>query len=296
MKRTLVTGGTGFIGQHLVGKLLEDGEKPLVVIRPDSDTTVFERFSKHVDFWTFDGSHMSLENCFKKWDVEIVFHLATCFVINHEAEHIDNLVDSNITFGLKLVEAMTKSGVKKFVNVATNWQYYHSENYRPLNLYAATKQAFEDILTFYSNAKNLRVASVILFDTYGDNDQRAKLLPLLLSKKIGHAPIELSPGEQLMDLTHVDQVVDALLKAGERLGGNGEQFKRYIAASGEAKSLRETVESLCESYGLQPILLWGAAEYREREIFDIRLYEKFENLLEQKDKENESFEQSRRNN
>lgn len=282
MKRTLVTGGTGFIGQHLVGKLVQNGKKPIVVIRPGSDTTVFNQFAGDVDFWIFDGSHRSLENCFAEWEVEIVFHLATCFVVDHEAEHIDNLVDSNITFGLKLLESMTKSGVKKFVNVATNWQYYQSESYRPLNLYASTKQAFEDILTYYSDAKKLRVASVILFDTYGNNDQRTKLIPLLLTEKIGQTPIELSPGEQLMDLTHVDQVVDALLKAGERLEGNGERFQRYIAASGEAKSLRETVENFCESYGLQPILSWGAAEYREREVFEIRIYEKFENLLKPK--------------
>ena len=256
MKHTLVTGGTGFIGQHLVRRLLEAGQKPLVIIRPDSDTTVFQRFSEHIDFWTFDGSHLSLDNCFKKWNVELVFHLATCFVANHEPEDIENLVDSNITFGLKLAEAMTVNGVKKFVNVATNWQYYHSETYRPLNLYASTKQAFEDILTYYSDTKKLRVASVILFDTYGSNDQRAKLLPLLLSKKIGHAPIALSPGQQVMDLTHVQHVVDALLKAGERLDEPGESFQRYIAANGKARSLKETVESFCESHGLQPTLSW----------------------------------------
>jgi nucleoside-diphosphate-sugar epimerase len=280
MKRTLVTGGTGFIGQNLVERLIKDGEKPVVIRRPASDHSILQHLAGNFDYWTYDGSYQSLEACFSKWDFETVYHLAAHSVPNHKAEQVDDIIESNITFGVKLAEAMTASGVKKFINIATSWQYYHSTTYRPLNLYASTKMAFEDVLAYYADARGLQVASVILFDTYGSNDRRAKLWPLLLSKKNDCTPIELSPGEQLTDLTHVDHIVDALLKTGRLLDRSVENFKRYIAATGKPERLKDAVENFCKVNGLQPTLLWGAKEYRDREVFEINIYEQFDNLLD----------------
>ncbi|MDB4533098.1 NAD-dependent epimerase/dehydratase family protein [bacterium] len=279
MKRIVVSGGAGFVGQHLVRNLVQSGERPIVIVRPDSDTSALDALAENVDCWIYDGTYHSLQECFTKWDIGTVYHLATRFLADHQPDDIDDLIESNITFGVKLADVMTKNGVGKFINASTSWQYYHSEEYRPLNLYAALKRAFEDTLAYYSDAKNLRVANVILFDNYGENDQRPKLIPLLLSKKLGDTTVELSPGQQLMDIVHVDQVAGALLTASRRLDQGGEKFRRYIAASGRPQHLREVVKGFCELHGIQPDLNWGAKDYREREVFEIMIYERFENLL-----------------
>ena len=69
-------------------------------------------------------------------------------------------MSSNITFGTQLVEAMVANGCYQFVNTGTSWQHYENDEYNPVNLYAATKQAFEDILRYYVETSALRVITL----------------------------------------------------------------------------------------------------------------------------------------
>ena len=283
MKHALVTGGTGFIGQHLVRKLVAGGFKTTALVRPSSDISSLLGLGRDVQIVELNQSFESIKRCFNENSFDAVFHLATHFAAEHDPAQIDELVNSNITFGMKVAEAAASNKVENFINVGTNWQYYHSASYRPLNLYASLKQAFEDILLYYSDAKGLKVANVILFDTYGDNDNRQKLIPLLLANKLGDKPIKLSPGEQLMDLTHVDKVVSTLLLANEKLTNGSERFIRFIVSAAKAKKLRDVVSDFCEEHQLSANIQWGARDYREREVFDILIYDRFENLASQVD-------------
>ena len=74
---------------------------------------------------------------------------------------------------------MINAGCYRMVNTGTSWQHYENSDHRPSNLYAATKQAFEEILNFYATAYPLRVCSLHLSDTYGPNDIRPKLFGFL---------------------------------------------------------------------------------------------------------------------
>lgn len=279
MKNILVSGGTGFIGQNLVQKLVDNGQHVTVIVRPNSDISLLGDLRKKIELAVYDGTYSSLDNCFRKKHFECIFHLATCFIAKHEPRDIDEMIESNISFGVKLAEAATRNGVKKFINTASNWQFYHSEDYRPLNLYAAMKQAFEDTLVYYADTQQLRVASVILFDTYSENDSRKKLIPLLLRQKSGESPVKLSAGEQVMDLTHVNEIAEALLRAQGLLVPSAPPYQRYIASSGRALPLKQVIQQLCKDHKLTPEIDWGSVPYREREVFEVKIYKKFANLL-----------------
>ena len=82
-----------------------------------------------------------------------------------------------------------------------------------MSLYAATKQALAVIVEYYVRVRGLDATTVTLFDTYGPGDVRPKLVPLLLRAARDGAPVDMSDGGQLIDLTYVDDVVAGLARS-----------------------------------------------------------------------------------
>ena len=151
-KRALITGASGFIASHLAKKMAANGWEIRLLIRPSSEL-IPQLQSMHSYF--YDGSLASIDLCLNDFKPDIVFHLASLFISEHQANDLSPLVDSNILLGAQLLESMAEHGVNKLVNAGTSWQHFNSDLYRPVNLYAATKQAFEAILQYFVDAKDI---------------------------------------------------------------------------------------------------------------------------------------------
>ena len=261
-RRALVTGGTGFIGSRLVQALLaEDWEVHLLVracTRKDPET---------VQTHLYQGETSDVLQAMQRVQPEVVFHLASLFLAQHTPEQILPLLQSNILLGTQLLEAMRIAGVHSLINTGTCWQYFERDTYSPVNLYAATKQAFEDILAYYVEAAGVKAITLSLFDTYGRGDTRKKLLPLLLDSLQNDTILEMSPGDQTLDLLHVDDLCAAYLQAAEllRLSPCG-SATTYAVSGGQRRKLREIVTLLEQAAGRPLRIAWGAKPYREREV------------------------------
>ncbi|GAH74036.1 unnamed protein product, partial [marine sediment metagenome] len=204
----LVTGATGFVGSHLVRRLIKDGWEAHIITRSSSSLAQLEDVCNKIIVHRHDGTTNSMINIVKGVKPEIVFHLASLFLAQHTSEDIERLVQSNLLFGVQLAEAMTLQGVTKLVNTGTSWQHFQNEPYNPVCLYAATKQAFKDMLKFYVEASELKVITLKLFDTYGPDDPRPKLFTLLRKVADEQTELAMSPGEQLIDLVYIDDVIE----------------------------------------------------------------------------------------
>jgi nucleoside-diphosphate-sugar epimerase len=134
-------------------------------------------------------------------------------------------------------------------------------------LYAATKQAFEAVLEFYIDAHALRAITLKLFDTYGPGDPRPKLLSLLQKATATGAPLDLSPGEQLINPVYIDDVVEAFVLAGKRLlDGAPAGKEEYAVSSRHPLSVREFAAAYASASGRGLELRWCAQPYRAREV------------------------------
>jgi len=246
--RALLTGATGFVGQNLVRHLRQQGWEVETIGRQDSPADMDSKMSQ-----------------FKP---DLVIHLATLFIAEHKPTDIPNLIQSNMTFGTQVVDSMVRNGVLNFINTGTLWQYYEGDRFTPSSLYSATKSAFEDVLRFFSSSSGLRVINLMLSDTYGPKDPRGKLLSKLISMAGTSESLQLSPGEQMIDWTFIEDIVKGFEVAAKRLVGKQEssKFVHYTLTSGEAVSLKDTVK-ICESVlGKKINVEFGAKPYRKREI------------------------------
>ena len=266
-RSALVTGATGFIGTHLVSRLVEKGWRVNIITRNKSilpDSSVFEKIENN----TYDGTIESIHKSLVHSKPDIIFHLASKFKAEHVTNDVQELIASNILFGTQLLEAMRISqSNKKIINTGTSWQHFNNQEYDPLCLYAATKQSFETILEFYCNAYNFEVITLKLCDTYGPADYRKKLVPLLVNGERDNEILKLSGGEQFIDLVYITDVIDAYMIAVELLMSDDKKMnEKYDLSSGAPIKVRQLVEVYSKVINRTLSVEWGAIPYRKREM------------------------------
>lgn len=263
----VITGATGFVGSNLTRYLLERKIEVYIIVRPTSDITFLEKNDDNLNIFTYDQDIKKLISFFSEIQPDSVFHLASNIVAEHKSNQIDSLIQSNITFGLHLLEAMKETGVKKLVNTGTFWQHYNNDDYNPVCLYAATKQAFESLIEYYVQANGFKVVTLKLFDTYGENDKRPKLINLLNKFADEQTELNMSPGEQVLNLVHVNDVCHAFYSAQELLHNNKDSYHlKYCVANSKTHTLKEVIEIFELVSNKKVNVIWGGRPYRKREV------------------------------
>lgn len=263
--KVLVTGATGYIGGSLIWRLLKDGHTVIALARRSSNAEALNKGSDGIRTCFYDGSLQSLTEAMRVGEPDVVCHLASLFLLQHKPDDVDRLIASNILFPTQLLEAMDAANVRCIVNVGTSWQSYAGDGYNPVNLYAATKQAFEDLLEYYVQARDFHAVTMRFFDTYGPGDTRPKLFTLLRRTACEGTTLKMSPGRQLLDLVYIDDVVDALVIALERVG-NSEKGELFGVFSGRRIELKQLVQLYGEIVGRPISVEWGGLPYRPREV------------------------------
>jgi nucleoside-diphosphate-sugar epimerase len=266
--KMLITGATGFIGYHVAKYFLTAGDEVHLIVRPTSPKSKLLELPGKPNIHIHHGSTEELDKIFQVAVPDLVLHIAARAQYDHQLTDIEPLVSSNLLFGTQLLECAVRNATPHFINTGTFWQYQNSHHYNPTSLYAATKQAFQDILVYYIRACNLRVITLILFDTYGPDDPREKLFHFLRQSASSGKTLSMSEGEQLMDLVFIDDVVRAYDQAskliqepGFRL--NGEAFS---VCTHRRIRLRDVVRMYCETTGRTLQIKWGGRPYRPREV------------------------------
>lgn len=264
----LITGATGFIGSHLTRNLISQSWDVHILVRRSSDTNKLREYLEDESKIHFmDNSAKSIMDAVRSSKPTVVFHLASCFLAQHSYVDIPALIESNLLFGTQLVDAMTSCGCTRLVNTGTSWQHFQNSQYNPVCLYAATKQAFESILEYYREGAGLQTITLSLFDTYGPDDARPKLLNFLKHAAIEQTFLAMSPGEQMLDMVHIDDVVNAFFQAALHLLSKGCTIRgEYAVSSGTPIRLKDLATLFMKSTGRTVNIEWGGRSYRTREV------------------------------
>ena len=267
-KKILITGASGFVGFHVCKTYLAGGYHVHLLVRDSAQTSHLKLYCKDAVLHVCPQTSEGFVDLLTEIKPELVIHLASTFISEHSTSDIDSLISSNVEFGCRLVDAMAKCGVKNFINTGTSWQHFMDRDFLPVNLYAATKQAFESLLLFYADAVQMNIITLSLFDTYGPMDTRGKLISFLLDAAKSGEKISMTKGEQLLDIVHVSDVAEAFLLAGQKMIGNELRgMKKFGLSSGERITVKRLV-SIVEEAANRPINVnWGGRNYKRREVF-----------------------------
>lgn len=265
--KILVSGCTGFIGGHLVRRLEDEGHAVWAIIRGSSSKDKLP--GGNVQTYTITDDIQDLIAFMEKEKFEGVMHLASLFLAAHKPEDVKGLIESNVLFSTALLEAAVQARIPWFINTGTFWQHYESKEYSPVNLYAATKQAFEAIAAYYLETSPINFVTLKLSDTFGPGDTRPKIFNLWSKISKSGETLEMSPGEQQIDISYVGNVIDGFLRLVILLSGeeaDNIRGRSFALRSGERMTLKELAGVFEEVTGVKMNIDWGKKQYRSREV------------------------------
>lgn len=253
----VLTGATGFIGAHLLERLLAAGHT-VVPLHRRASTEGLRRHDRL--FWT---GVEDAEACFKQRRPDAVIHVATCYGVGVS---LTEMVASNVLLPLRLLELAAAQGCPLFVN--TDSFFSKPEfNYQHMRSYIQSKNEFMRWAVLAAEATPaIKVVNTRLEHVYGPGDGTHKFIPHVLAKLLANDTLALSPGGQLRDFVHLDDVVDAyltILKFGENLPPGPTEIQVGTGTVHSVRTLVELARSLCRSTSK---LDFGAQPYRNREI------------------------------
>lgn len=266
-KVALITGATGFLGRHLCVKLLEKDYRIVVLVRETSDISFFSKYSKQkVIVCQLDKDFNVIDEVVKNYKPLITFHLAAAFDKGYTNKEIVNLINTNILFGTILLNSLVKCNCKNFINIGTYWQNFKDETYNPFNLYAATKQSFQDIIKFYEEEYGLQCITLKLCDTYGEDDGREKIINLLKQAYQKDEELDMTKGEQYLSLTYIDDVVKGIILASDYVLNNEIYGKTFWIANKKTVKLFDLVKIIEDIVNKKLKINCGNIPYKKREI------------------------------
>jgi CDP-paratose synthetase len=216
MKKILITGATGFIGNNLLNYFLKKKYFIYVILRKSKKNI---RFSKeHKINKNFKSIIFSDTGDLKKqllnYKIDYVVHTATHYVKKHKSSDINKIIESNILFSTIIIDLLCNKKIKKFINFGTVWQHYNNKKDHAYNLYASSKQAFNKIFNYYRNQfPKTKFFNLLISDTFGENDKRKKLIPIIIKnynkKKTIHIPKNLSIN--LVNVKYITKIIENII-------------------------------------------------------------------------------------
>ena len=263
----IITGATGYIGSHVLKYFLLEGWDIHIIADPRFGYDNIKDVLSQIDVFEYRGDVNSLCDYFKSVDADVVFHLAAAVITNYKPEQVPVLIQSNIQFGTEILEAMKASSTRLFVGTGSYWQNYNSDEYNPVDLYAATKEAFEQMIQYYVDAHQFKAVTLKLFDVYGEDDTRPKIWTILSEIAGSDKSLDVSPGEQMLDLVHVSDVGPAYKCAYNYLKEKNCTCREVFGVfTGERISLKDAIKAFEYFSGKNIHVNFGGKQYKEREI------------------------------
>jgi UDP-glucose 4-epimerase len=253
--RYLVTGGAGFIGSHIVERLVSQGERVRVLdnLSTGSRQNV-EAFGDKVEF--LEGPLQDADLCARAIQgVDVVFHQAALASVPRSVAKPLDTHDACVTGTITLLDACRHGGVRRVVYAASSSAYGNSpvmpkaETNVPevLSPYAAAKLAGELYLQAFAATYGLETVRLRYFNVFGPrqdpNSPYSAVIPLFVSALLsGKQPTIFGDGTQSRDFTYIDNVVSANLKASKAPNVSG---KVYNVACGGSLSVNDMLKKIC---------------------------------------------------
>ena len=211
-QKILITGSTGFIGSNIVNLLLKKNVYIYDILRnKNKKNKKIIDLNKNKNYLPiFYKKFDELEKKLKKVKIDTVVNCATYYTSKNDIKNIENLIRTNIIFCSIILEIL-KNKIKKFINFGSMMEYSQGNYFSPKNFYAVTKYSFQKIEEFYKlNYKNIKFYDLKLYETYGDNDVRKKIIPTIIKSYSKNKSVKIVSKNLIMNFVHIESLVKVI--------------------------------------------------------------------------------------
>jgi nucleoside-diphosphate-sugar epimerase len=241
-KRILITGSTGFIGSHIVNLLLKKNIYIYDILREKNKNSKYiKKLKKNKNYFPiFYKKFKELEDKLKKIKINTVINCATYYSTKNDIKTIENLIQTNIIFCSVILETLKKK-IKKFINFGSMMEYSGGNYFSPKNFYAITKFSFQKIEQFYKKYNpKIKFYDLKLYETYGDNDKREKIIPTIIKKYFQNKNMKIISKNLIMNFVHIESLMLAI----EMIISNKIQEGEYCIKNKKFTKIKKIIDSL----------------------------------------------------
>jgi CDP-paratose synthetase len=267
--KILVTGVTGYIGQSIMPTLTMEFKKNefLTVSRNIYKANILFPKDK---FRNVTNCAINDSEFIVKFNPDVVIHLAGYSTSSNATDEIKKLINGNIEFGVNLLDTLRQcNNVKYFFNISS-FSEYKFEPFRKSNayLYSASKSAYRNFLEYYAAICGFNYMNVVLYSIYGGKNMGKRVVEILCNSTSSVDRISMSPGEQLLDFTHVEDVSSFFSYAIKNIAllislNPGEDFH---LGTGQGTTIKQLANYIELKNGVKCNVEWGKLPYRDTDI------------------------------
>ena len=236
--KVLVTGGTGFVGTNLTKRLLKDGHDVISIDNYSSGNK--ENHQEGCRYWDYDLTD-SYCAVLERNEYDIIFHMAALARIQPSIKNPHKTILNNFVSALNVLETARKNNVR-FVYAGSS-SFHHGLYESP---YAWSKHSGEQLCKLYSNIYDLSTVVCRFYNVYGpyqvEEGTWATVIGKFETQVRNNKPLTIvGDGEQRRDFTHIDDIVDGLIKCSEQ------PFKGEIFELGRGKNY--SINEIADMFG-----------------------------------------------
>lgn len=268
MKRAILTGATGVVGTALIKELIKNNVELLVLCREGSPKN--DRISEHPlitkKYCSLNELSNLQDDTGKEYDV--FYHFAWAATAGHDRNNMYAHAD-NIKYALDAVGAAKRFGCKVFIGAGSQAEYGRQEGILkpdtpcfPENGYGMAKLCAGYMTREYAHQLGIKHIWTRILSVYGPNDGENTMVMSLINKLQNGETPALTKGEQMWDYLYSEDASRAFRLLGEK----GIDGKTYVVGSGEARPLKEYMETIRDVVCPNAQLEFGAIPYSEKQV------------------------------
>ena len=240
--KILITGSTGFIGSNIINSLLKKDIYIYALLRnknrKNANLNQLKKNKKYKPI--FFKNFNELKKKLKNLKIDTVINCATYYSSKNDIQTIQNLIQTNIIFCSVVLETLSKK-IKKFINFGSMMEYSRGNYFSPKNFYAITKYSFQKISEFFKfNNKRIKFYNLKLYETYGNNDNRKKIIPTIVKNYSKNKNIKIVSTNLKMNFIHINSLTKAINMILYKKIEEGE----YCLKNNKFTSIKHLIDSL----------------------------------------------------
>lgn len=272
--RCLVTGAAGFLGSHLLSRLLQSGNQVIILIRPTTDPWRIQRLLSETQIIRGDLSRVrEVKEQIIAARPDVVFHLAWAGGSSGRHQNDMTQIADNLPGSLSLLHIASQAGARRWIGVGSAFEYgdvagvlTEASLPQPNTLYAISKYSL-----CLASAKACALLGMEYiwarpFAIYGTEDDPHGLIPFVVRTLLQGERPSLTAGEQAWDYLHVEDAAHALFSLALSPDARGV----YNVASGTGQTIRRLVEMIRDLINPKLPLGFGEIPYHPDQIMNLR--------------------------
>jgi len=201
--KILITGSTGFIGSSILYFLKKKNFQIYAILKNNKKRNIKSYKNYHLILYK-DLSE--LEEKLKDHKFDVLINCATIYSKEDDAKTLLNMIEANISF-FSIILKHTIKDIDLIINFGSMMEHLRNKNKSYMNFYSITKSTMENIINFFIYKKKTKFFNIKLFETFGENDQRKKIIPTIIKNYNLNKTTKIYPANLKLNFVNISSVI-----------------------------------------------------------------------------------------